>query len=323
VEGSPLVLPDVQGDQLPTTFAVMLFKTISSDPEDAWMAEALQDSFNSVLSQISGVKVYSKEFLDFQIKKRSFTEMEAVSHLGIDKMLSGSLIVDGDVLRLDLYVIDVDTGTLDASYPSVGAANDFLDFRSRIVVEMLDRLELPMSDRERAELARLETGDVEPLRRLLEIESGSGTEPGPEPEKKPSAPAEPHSWIRWLEPDVAWAADDTMDGPSSDAAEISELLVRYGEAMERESVDELAAMYTSYSDEQRRAQEQFFDAVADLRVEITQIEIDVVGDEAIVSYTRSDRFIDVPTGQPMHLSVRPTKVLARQDGVWRLVAGSE
>jgi len=47
---------------------------------------------------------------------------------------------------------------------------------------------------------------------------------------------------------------------------------------------------------------------------------EVVGDEAVVSYTRTDDFADAHTGRPMHVSVRLTKVLRRRDGTLKLAA---
>ena len=43
-------------------------------------------------------------------------------------------------------------------------------------------------------------------------------------------------------------------------------------------------------------------------------------DEAVASYTRTDDFVDARTGRPMHVAVRLTKTLKRQDGAWKLAA---
>ena len=56
----------------------------------------------------------------------------------------------------------------------------------------------------------------------------------------------------------------------------------------------------------------------DLHVDIGNPDIAVVGDEAVVSYTRTDDFTDVRSGRSMHVAVRVTKVLRQVDGVWKL-----
>src|SRR5262249_9108254 len=48
------------------------------------------------------------------------------------------------------------------------------------------------------------------------------------------------------------------------------------------------------------------------------IDVAVVGDEAVVIYTRTDEFTDARTGHPMRASVRLTKVLRREAGGWKL-----
>jgi hypothetical protein len=48
----------------------------------------------------------------------------------------------------------------------------------------------------------------------------------------------------------------------------------------------------------------------------TQCAAAVVGEEAVVSYTRTDDFVDVQTGRPGHVSVRLTKTLRRVGGRW-------
>ena len=40
-----------------------------------------------------------------------------------------------------------------------------------------------------------------------------------------------------------------------------------------------------------------------------------------MSYTRKDDFVDAPTGRPMHVSGRVTKLLKRFGGKWQLAPG--
>lgn len=83
----------------------------------------------------------------------------------------------------------------------------------------------------------------------------------------------------------------------------------------------LAALYAKLAPEQQAAQQRYFENVRDLKIGIDNVGVAVVGDEAVVSYTRTDDFADARTGRPMHVSVRLTKVLRRQHGSWKLAAG--
>jgi ketosteroid isomerase-like protein len=142
---------------------------------------------------------------------------------------------------------------------------------------------------------------------------------GGRPGEKPT-PAGPES--RSLLPDAIWwvsgsaALADT--GPAEPA--IREVLDRYRQAMEDREIKTLAGLYAEFPAELQVAQERYFDNVRDLHVDIDNLDIAVVGDEAVVSYTRTDDFTDVRTGRPVHVSVRVTKVLRLVDGAWKLTA---
>src|SRR5262249_20289716 len=111
------------GEDAPVALGVMLFKPLGTSPENDWKREALRDAINTELTQLSRVKIYSKEFIDFLIAKKNLTEIEAASQLGIKKMLSGSFSVTGNALRIETHVVDVETGVLQGSYTTLGHVN--------------------------------------------------------------------------------------------------------------------------------------------------------------------------------------------------------
>jgi ketosteroid isomerase-like protein len=102
--------------------------------------------------------------------------------------------------------------------------------------------------------------------------------------------------------------------------EIEAFLEQYRRATEARDVAALGAMYVAFSPEQRAALERYFGGVRDLRVAIDHIEAAVVRDEAVVTYARTDDFVDVQTGRPGHVAVRLTKTLSRVDGRWLFAA---
>src|SRR5262249_39302299 len=104
--------------------------------------------------------------------------------------------------------------------------------------------------------------------------------------------------------------------------EVKDLLEQYRRAMESRELKTLAFLYAEFPPEQQAAQQKYFDTVRDLRIAIDHIDIAVVGDEAVASYTRTDDFVDIRSGREMHLAVRLTKTLLKQAGAWKL-AGSK
>jgi len=122
-------------------------------------------------------------------------------------------------------------------------------------------------------------------------------------------------WLR-LGPPAAWA-----DASPEARGEILAVLERYRRATEGRELPALASVYADFPPEQQAAQQRYFENVRDLKVAIENVDVAVVGDEAVVSYTRTDDFADARTGRPMHVSVRLTKVLRRQDGNWKIAGG--
>jgi class 3 adenylate cyclase/ketosteroid isomerase-like protein/TolB-like protein len=299
----------------PVALGVMLFKPLGGGDTGGhdWMREALRDGLNTQLAELSNVKVYSKEFIDFLISREGLSEIEAATKLGIRRMLSGSFVVVGGVLRIETHVVDVGSGVLEASYSTVGQEKDFLDLQNKMVMGVIARLALPVTVEEQKALLAKKSTDVDALRMLLEAEGG-GAPPAP-------TPPEPGSGLfRWLARHLGPVAARAKEGGAE--AEILDALERYRKATEARQIDALAAVYVTFAPEQKAAQERYFENVRDLRITIDNVDIAVVGDEAVVSYTRTDDFADARTGRPMHVAVRLTKVLKRADGAWK-IAGAK
>lgn len=305
------------GANAPTkiTLGVMLFRPLGDEQGTAWMREALRDGLNTQLSDLSGVKVYSKEFIDFLTTRQGMTEIEAATKLNITKMLSGSFVVMGEAMRIETHVVDVATGVLESSVTTVGRRDEFLDLQQRMVFDVVGRLDVPVSEEERKTLLAKRNTDVDALRMLLEAE-GKGGIPSDRKDRN-SLLDHMQSFAAHCGPAVAMAED----APEAANTEILSLLEHYRSATEQRDMTALAAVYAEFTPEQQVAQQRYFDNVHDLRVAFEDIDVAVVGDEAVVSYTRADDFSDARTGRPMHVSVRLTKMLRRTNGTWK-VAGA-
>lgn len=297
------------------TLGVMIFKQLGDSADDhAWMREAIRDGLNTQLSALSRVKVYSKEFLDFLVTRQGLSEIEVAEKLGITKMLTGSFLAIGDKLKVDTHVVDVPTGVIEASYTATGQQERFLDLQNDVVMGVVSRLDLEVTDAERAALVARRATDAEALRLLLEAEGAGRRKPPPAPTEEPEATSRLLDILQW--PSAARGAE-----VPSDEAAIRDLLERYRAAMESGDAEALRPLYRGLSDEQVAAQERYFENVRDLEVGIDEIDLAVVGDEAVVSYTRKDRFVDRRTGRTMDIAVRLTKTLVRDGDAWKLEPG--
>ncbi len=293
---------------------VMLFKPLGPEGENDWMREALRDGLNTQLAELSHVKVYSKEFIDFLITREQLSEIEAATKLGVKKMLSGSFVVVNGTLKIETHVVDVATGVLEASYTTVGPEKDFLELQDEMVAGVIARLNLPVTEEEQRMLLARRNNDVEALKRLLEAEGGGTKLPLEPPPTLPPGSALPR-WLADLAGPAAAHADEKVD-----REQILGVLEAYRRATEAREVHALAAVYVTFPEEQKAAQQRYFDNVKDLKVAIDNVDIAIVGNEAVVSYTRTDDFADARTGRPMHVSVRLTKILRRDGGAWKIAA---
>ena len=293
---------------------VMGFKNTAGDASDEWRRDVLRDGLNTQLSQLSGIKVYSKEFIDFLITRKGMTEIEAATQLGISKMLSGSFVMVGNRLRIETHVVDVKTGVLEASYTTEGPEAEFLNLQSKVALGMIARLNVPVTDDEK-QMLLAERTNVDALKMLLEAEGAAA------PKVRPHAPDRQSALPRWWHMAAALAPAAAMADEGDPArAAILDTVERYRHATEARDLAGLAALYVEFPEELHAAQEKYFDNVRDLKVVIDNPEIAVVGDEAVVSYTRTDDFVDARTGRPMHVTVRLTKILVKTKDGWRLAA---
>jgi len=302
---------DASAPAKPVALGVMGFKMLGEGRAD-WRREALRDGLNTHLSQLSGVKVYSKEFIDFLITRQGLTEVEAATKLGIAKMLSGSVVHDGTRLRIETHVVDVSSGVMESSYATEGEDHQFPNLQEQLTLAVITQLKLPVTEEEKAMLLAKRGADTDALRALLEAEGVTDGQAN-----SPQSSGAGWHWLSGLAESIgarpAFAEDDEAQVAVRSAIE------QYRQAIEQRRIDALSAIYTEFPPEQQLAQQRYFDNVRDLKVAIENIDVAVIGDEAVASYTRVDDFIDSRTGRPIHVSVRLTKILRKHDTIWKLM----
>jgi TolB-like protein len=299
---------EVAGEHL--TLGVGPFRTSGLEPGREWIAVALRDGLNTQLTELSGVRVFSEEFIDFVMTRQGLTAIEAANQLGIQKMVTGTVLSVGDRVRVEARIVDTSSGLLEGAAGASGEARDYLALESEVVLGVIHKLGIPLSMDDEHRLAEGRTTDPEALRRFLQAEP----EQQPPRQSEPGhGPDEPSSEWEGFGEGTAWADEAS--------AAVAAFLEEYRQATEARDTTRLAAMYEAFSPEQRAGLERYFQGVRDLRVVLDHVDIVVIGDEAVSSYTRNDDFIDVSTGRPQHVTSRLTRKLRRADGRWRFAAG--
>src|SRR5439155_1456116 len=102
-----------------------------------WMRELTRDGLNTILRKFDRLRVYARQKIDFVCEKRGLTEIEAAETLGMSKMLSATIDTDGAVVTLDLEVVDVSSGLLEASERVQGPQEKFMELQTQLAVAAL------------------------------------------------------------------------------------------------------------------------------------------------------------------------------------------
>jgi len=312
--GGPVPSPRHPEPGKELAIGVMQFESQGSDPELVSMRQATRDSLNTILSKVEELNVYSKEMIDFKCDKQGLHEIEAAQQLGITKMVSGTVSMKESDMQLEVRIIDIATGHLDASLPLQGPRDGLIKLQNDIAVALLTALNVEMTPGRREKLfahrAKATADDYD----MLYDTFGEFVED--EDEKEPSASL-PSSMLPWLALRVApvWAAEGA---PSDDRAAINQLLEQYRAALETENMEQLEAIHVSLGDKMRQGLERYFENAEGLKVELSDLQVLVEGDEALATFTRSDSFKDTRSGREVHLEVRLSSLLAREDGEWKI-----
>lgn len=247
----------------------------------------LSDRVARRLSNLQHMTVYSAADTA-DLEKDGAGEIEIARILGATKTVTGTFRIEGTQLQTAVRVVDVGTGSVQPS-TAVGSTDD-------VDAVILD-------------LARAVADSIDILGVMLQ---GEGLSASPIPPLEPRAACD--QMLPRIGSRIAWAA--------ADPADIRAFLERYRTATERGDVAAIAALYEDFPPAQRAALKSYFASVRNLHVQLEVRDVGVTGDDATVSYTRTDEFEHASTGRPMRLEVNLTKKLRRGPSGWRFLPPS-
>jgi adenylate cyclase len=272
-----------------------------------WMQDSTRDGLNTLFSKVNGLRVFSREKIDFLRQRRGLSEIEVAETLGIQKMISGSLATDGTEVVIEARVVDTSSGILDASESTRGNADDLIELQNRLASEVLIALGVQLSDTEREQLFAGRTKETLELYRRLADTFGEA----PEDAIGPPAQGERRSWLSWPRPAMA----QELDTPE---AAIRAVLEAYRAALEHEDINAVAATHVELTPEQRTGFERYFGSADDLTVTVNDVDVLIEGGEALLTFTRRDVFHDRKSGKEVQLEVRLSSEVVQKDGHWLL-----
>ena len=138
------------------TVAVLPFENLSSRPEDAYLADGLQEEILNALARLRDLKVISRTSTK-EYRGKDLNIREIGQRLGAGTIIEGSVRRDGDKVRLTIQVIDArdDKHLLSTTYDrEVGKV---LELQSAVARQVADALAATLTSQERGELDRVAT----------------------------------------------------------------------------------------------------------------------------------------------------------------------
>jgi TolB-like protein len=324
VSGAPTEAPPPRTGEVPSanTIGVVEFQNLRKDSSYEWISKALRVAFNTELSKVRALRVYSPELIDRTARGRGFDYLFTAKQLGIGRLLTGSFYVSDHTLRIDAHIVDAASGVNEASDSVEGDLGSFFDLQKNLVLSMLRRLRVQVSAEEGASIQTETNTDVDAFRLLLESEGVLESE-------RPAAPAAPptpgrtvgpQSKLRRVLPVLAaiLATAYAQDVRAEVDTQVRQVLEAYRQNLEHKDTAALASLYVSFSQRQQKALGDYLQAAQDLHVEIDDVTIAAHGEGVAATFTRRDRFTDRQSGRAVRLEVRLTKILTLQNGSWKI-----
>jgi len=287
----------------PIAIGVMEIKAAGETPE--WMCDITHQGLNAILSKFDKLKVFSKDVIDWKKEKTGHKSFDVAKELGVTKMINAVLIRRGVEITLQARIVDADSGQQLGACEAVGTEDKLVDIQNEVGLQLVRTLKVPITKAEIDKVLARTNVDLDVTKRFAEAFGG-------EEEEAPPPPKQPGAWrLTW--PPEANAAE-------ADEAGVKALLERYRTALEAKNLDQLSAIYVSLSDTTRDALNRYFQSANDLKVQFSGVTVLFEGDEALATFTRSDKFRDVQTGRDVNLEVRVSTVVAKAEGAWKIKA---
>ena len=152
-----------------TALAVLPLKNLSGDPAQEYLADGMTEELIGRLSMIRGLRVISRTSV-MQFKDTKLLAPEIARTLGVDALVEGSVIREGNRIRVHAQLIRAPTDEHFWSETYDRELGDALTLESEVAESIAQRVEVTVTGEERA---RLVAASVSPEFRDLSQRPGS------------------------------------------------------------------------------------------------------------------------------------------------------
>jgi len=140
--------------------AVLPFRNLNLDPQTEYLSDGITDSIINNLSPLSQIRVMARGTV-FSYKNKEVDPRQVGKELGVDGVVTGRLLQQGDRLRVTVNLIDARNGTVLWAQQQDRRLEDMLSMQSEISREISNQLQLKLTKKDQDLLAKNYTTDSE------------------------------------------------------------------------------------------------------------------------------------------------------------------
>ncbi|PYI68894.1 MAG: hypothetical protein DMF07_00520 [Verrucomicrobia bacterium] len=152
------LLPRAVWHKIDKSVAVLPFQNLSSDPENAYFADGIQDEVLTRLAKIADLKVISRTSTQ-QYQSEPGNLSEIAKQLGVTNILEGSVQKAADQVRVNVRLINVQTGSQLWAETYDRKFSDIFVVESEIAKGIAESLQAKLTGREEQALAARPTNN--------------------------------------------------------------------------------------------------------------------------------------------------------------------
>ncbi len=154
--------------------AVLPLQNLSGDPRQDYFADSLTEELIADLGQVSASRVISRTSM-MTYKGTTKTLPQIARELGVDTVVEGSVLRQGNQVRITAQLIDARTDHHLWARSYVRDLNDVLTLQAEVARTIADQVRIAVTPEERARLARPRTVDPEAQEFYLQGMQALGT----------------------------------------------------------------------------------------------------------------------------------------------------
>jgi TolB-like protein/Tfp pilus assembly protein PilF len=153
-----LLLPRAVWDKIDKSVAVLPFQNLSSDPDNAYFADGIQEEVLTRLTKIGDLKVISRTSTQgYQSEPGNLAEI--AKQLGVANILEGSVQKAGNQVRVNVHLVNVQTGSQLWAETYDRKLSDIFSVETEIAKGIAESLQAKLTGREEQALAAKPTNN--------------------------------------------------------------------------------------------------------------------------------------------------------------------